>query len=180
MERQTHKRSWFIWSILGLMLISIIAMTNQQRVASARQTTHEVDVLNNFFSPETITIAVGDSVKWTNLSGFHDVTSTSGPESFSNDTGFVWEFTHTFTIPGTYEYVCTIHFGMDGTVIVEEAGQATETPTPVPTSTATPEPSPTATEPSTPTAPTATPEATTVPELDQFSYLPFIQLIQGN
>ena len=37
--------------------------------------THEVTVGNNFFSPNDLTIQVGDTVRWTNNAGFHDVTA---------------------------------------------------------------------------------------------------------
>jgi plastocyanin len=36
-------------------------------------------------------------------------------------------FPHRFDTPGTYTYVCTLHEGMTGTVIVSAAG-ATTTP----------------------------------------------------
>jgi len=73
-----------------------------------------------------------------------------------------WEGYCTFTAPGTYEFYCQAHGGMDGTVVVSGTPTATATPTPTSTATATA----TATATSTPPpatnpapAPTAAPQA---------------------
>jgi len=76
------------------------------------------------FLPGEVTIGVGETVTWHNDSGvIHTVTSGSfedGPDSvfdssivMSGDT-----FTHTFTETRQYEYFCSIHPWMTGTVIV--------------------------------------------------------------
>lgn len=90
------------------------------------QTTHIVNVTNNSFTPEVITISVGDEVSWTNTEGFHNVNGTKGtfpgnPESFGNNTGTGWTYNYVFNTPGTYDYQCDPHFGlgMVGQVIVE-------------------------------------------------------------
>lgn len=89
------------------------------------QTSHVVDVTNNVFTPDEITIAPGDTVIWTNSQGSHNVNGTqttfpSNPESFGNATGVGWTFSHVFTVPGTYDYQCDPHvtFGMVGKVEV--------------------------------------------------------------
>ncbi len=73
-----------------------------------------------------------------------------------------WEGYCTFTAPGTYEFYCQAHGGMDGTVVVSGTPNATATATSTPTATATA----TATATSTPPpatnpapAPTAAPQA---------------------
>ena len=55
-------------------------------------TTHDVVVGNNFFSPNNLTIEVGDTVRWTNnAGGSHDVTADDNSfaseiqEAFSHD-----------------------------------------------------------------------------------------------
>jgi plastocyanin len=91
------------------------------------------------FSPSTVTISVGDTVRWTWGSSFHSVTSgtpctVDGQFCSPDDTncsagvlsnmGTVYE--HTFTQAGTYSYFCHAHcsFGMTGTVVVETAPMA--------------------------------------------------------
>lgn len=93
------------------------------------------------FVPETVTIAVGDTVSWTFESAGHNVTSLPGasgkvrnPEgaepfaSYEGDRHFSINevgttFEHTFTVAGEYIYVCAPHEdqGMVATVVVEEA-----------------------------------------------------------
>ena len=95
------------------------------------QTTHNVNVTNNLFTPEVITISLGDEVIWTNSEGFHNVNGTTGtfpdnPESFGNNTGNGWTYSYTFNTPGIYDYQCDPHvgLGMVGQVIVEAPASA--------------------------------------------------------
>lgn len=92
------------------------------------------------FVPEEVEISVGDTVRWTFESEGHNVTAKpeadtkvelpEGAEPFATYEGNrsfmvvqVGEtFEHTFTVPGTYVYVCAPHAdqGMVGRVIVTE------------------------------------------------------------
>jgi plastocyanin len=75
-----------------------------------------VIVEDNVFEPEDITVAVGDTVTWRfEGSAAHNVTGP-GIESELMSKG---EFEHTFEEAGEVDYVCTVHPGMTGTVIVE-------------------------------------------------------------
>ena len=76
------------------------------------------------FSPSEVSIGVGDSVTWHNDSTVaHTVTSGNpedGPDGLF-DTGLFLggdTFSHTFTEAGEYQYFCSIHPWMTGTVIV--------------------------------------------------------------
>jgi len=89
------------------------------------QTTHNVAVTSNVFTPSEITINVGDKVIWTNSQGSHNVngnkdTFASNPESFGNNVGSGWTYEYTFNTGGTYNYQCDPHAGMGmvGKVIV--------------------------------------------------------------
>jgi len=92
-------------------------------------TNHSVTVSNNFFSPSTLTINTGDSVTWTNSSGFHNVngsttTYPSNPASFtSGSSAMSWTYTHVFTTSGSYSYRCDPHssLGMTGSITVNAA-----------------------------------------------------------
>jgi len=84
-------------------------------------TTHganEVFIQGMAFVPATITISAGTAVTWTNKdAATHN--ATSSPALFSSGslvTGATYSFT--FATPGTYNYKCTIHPSMSGTVIV--------------------------------------------------------------
>ncbi len=76
------------------------------------------------FSPSEVTIGVGDSVTWHNDSSVaHTVTSGNpedGPDGLFDSSLFLSgdTFSHTFTESGEYQYFCSIHPWMTGTVIV--------------------------------------------------------------
>jgi len=79
------------------------------------------------FQPGDITLVIGvnNTVMWTNNDGApHTVTSVSVPAGAAKlDSGNMSPgatFAYTFTVPGTYKYVCTYHYWMQGTVVVEK------------------------------------------------------------
>ncbi len=85
---------------------------------------NEVIMQNNAYTPQTLTVPVGTSVTWTNRDTYpHTVTSgTRGNPTGLFDSGNINEngtYTYTFQETGTYPYYCTLHPGMDGTIIVQ-------------------------------------------------------------
>ena len=96
---------------------------------------HTINASAYYYSPEILTINVGDQVTWVNDGGLHDVNadentqtgeSFNNPESFQSNTTNVTGatiYTHTFTIPGTYNYDCSVYDhaaqGMVGQIIVQ-------------------------------------------------------------
>ena len=74
------------------------------------------------FTPQTVTIQVGDTVVWTNAGGTHTVTG-DGADPFCGATAVPVSCSETFTNAGTFPYHCNFHqsFGMVGTVIVSLA-----------------------------------------------------------
>jgi len=85
------------------------------------QTTHDVTVQNFSFSPQTLTITTGDIVKWTNISGTHNVRANDNSFYSGSAAPAPWEFTHTFTTAGDFPYYCEPHasMGMTGTIVVQ-------------------------------------------------------------
>lgn len=84
--------------------------------------TDKVSIANFAFSPAHITITKGTTVTWTN----HDTTAhtivetdgKSGPNSSTVNPGD--SYTFTFSEAGTYQYHCSIHPQMTGSVTVTE------------------------------------------------------------
>lgn len=77
-------------------------------------------VIQNFaFNPNPVTLHAGQTVVWHFDDGSipHNVTGDgwASPNQSSGD------YAHTFVAPGTYEYHCTIHKGMDGQIVVQAA-----------------------------------------------------------
>ncbi|MEW2624595.1 plastocyanin/azurin family copper-binding protein [Streptomyces sp. NPDC048106] len=90
------------------------------RASSAPVTGGAVAIKNFAFSPATLKVKVGTTVTWTNQdTDAHTVTSAKadGPlRSAALATHAT--YSHTFTKPGTYAYLCTIHPFMTATVEV--------------------------------------------------------------
>ncbi|MAZ55981.1 MAG: hypothetical protein CMP54_03195 [Flavobacteriales bacterium] len=118
------------------ILISIFTITTSQ-------ITHTINAGSYYYEPSEITISQGDIVEWINDGGFHDVNGASNsitdepfnnPESFdSPSTSMVGAtiYTHEFTIPGTYNYDCSVGThalqGMTGSIIVNPIQEPTTT-----------------------------------------------------
>jgi len=116
--------------MLKLSSIPLAALWLAAFPVLATAETHDVSVIDNRFSPNDITILVGDTVRWTNASGgaLHDVTSDDGKFSPS-ETASSFTFSLTFDSVDEILYYCTVHSspGMDrntrmnGRVVVVEA-----------------------------------------------------------
>lgn len=78
----------------------------------------EVDIQNSSFNPHSVEILTGYTVRWTNKDSIaHTVTGpTFNSEVLEN--GDTYEFL--FTDAGTYNYKCSIHPSMKGTIVVAE------------------------------------------------------------
>ncbi len=87
--------------------------------AGSVSTDPTVEVANNRFGPAELTVEVGTTVTWNWADGAaqHDVVG----DGFESDIQSQGTFEHRFDTPGTFIYVCTLHSGMDGTVIVVPA-----------------------------------------------------------
>jgi len=117
-------------SLLSLLAASIILPAS---VIAA--TTHEVQVLDpQSFSPNDLTIEVGDTVRWINAAGgrLHDVTADDG--SFASVTAASFSFEKTFNSIEEILYHCTVHStaasqggnAQNGRVNVVEAAATTD------------------------------------------------------
>ena len=99
----------------GLIIVFALQVSGQD----AKGTTVEVKIDNFSFTPATITVPAGTTVRWTN----HDDiphTVVEDKEKFKSKTLDTDEqFSYTFTKAGTYGYFCSIHPKMTGTVIVQ-------------------------------------------------------------
>ena len=107
-------------AVLGILAFGLWFAMSAAPVRAADQA---VTIENFLFSPQDLTIEVGDTVTWTNLDDFsHTATSTSGPSAFDSGNLANGEtFSFTFDTAGTYEYFCEIHPNMIGSITVTAA-----------------------------------------------------------
>lgn len=106
----------------ALLLMSLQGFSDPRSFAA----TKTVDIHNFSFSPSTVTINQGDSVRWVWVEGMHSTTSGTCSGGTCTPNG-VWsspiqsdgEFTFTFQTPGTYPYYCAVHGArMRGHIVV--------------------------------------------------------------
>ena len=80
-----------------------------------------IEMVDIKFDPEDATADVGQDICWTNEDSIdHNAVAETGATFESELFGKGETFTATVDQPGTVEYVCTIHPGMEGTIEVTE------------------------------------------------------------
>jgi plastocyanin len=125
-------RRWGLIAFLGLGLALMPGRAGAsggggcgEPITSASGT--DIDISNYCFSPTVLYADVGDTVTWTNLDSFPH--SVGGANMAWGSFGQFREghaARYSFSAPGVYSYVCTVHPGMVGTVVVGDPapGQA--------------------------------------------------------
>jgi plastocyanin len=109
-----------IWVAIALSA-AVLAAAATFPTAFVQAADTEVNIDQFAFYPQRITVKAGTTVTWTNDDDdSHTVASSSKLfKSKALDTGD--KFSFTFTTPGTYDYICSVHPYMTGAVVVEAA-----------------------------------------------------------
>jgi plastocyanin len=165
---------WLVIAAVGIVTaLAPASSRSEPAAATARIEAHD-DGTRMWFqdasgesADNSVTIASGGTVEFAfptgNGTSKHDVVFSNAevactPPLPTSAASAPWESTCRIDKVGTFDFYCSIHREMRGTVIVQSGAV---TPTPTPTSTATPTATPTQTPTATPTAtPTQTPTAT--------------------
>lgn len=111
-----HRRLVFL--VASLICAAVLAPSERAEAAE-----HLVEVFSNNFQPGALTIQAGDTVRWENRAGFHDVTADNGSFVSGPPANAPWTFRHTFNSAGSFNYFCSVHggpglVGMAGTINV--------------------------------------------------------------
>jgi len=111
---------------LALAVGAVLALSATGTVAQQPAATKsaEIDIVNFAFTPKTLTIARGTAVTWVNKDeephSIVDVPSGGQPRVFrSGGVDGGEKYTFVFNDPGTYDYICSVHPHMQGTVVVK-------------------------------------------------------------
>jgi len=104
---------------IALVFFGIVAAAASSQAATSVVTATPA----NTFSPQTITIRIGDTVTWVNPdTSVHNVVSDTGVFSSGPVTAGPWTYSFAFTTAGSFGYHCSAHgapgAGMFGTVVV--------------------------------------------------------------
>ncbi|WP_233266825.1 plastocyanin/azurin family copper-binding protein [Tomitella fengzijianii] len=129
-RRRTRPRSVAALLCAAIAFITLAACSSgTSRTASLDDVPPGTVVITGMqFAPADITVQVGDTVTWQFRDNGvpHDVTSTDESGAVAADPVLDsgqkkrGEYTHTFTEPGRYTYMCTLHPDMTGVVTVTQ------------------------------------------------------------
>jgi plastocyanin len=99
--------------------VAVLAGVTVVPIAAARAADATVKIENFTFAPQNLTVKIGTTVTWDNEDDIPHTIASSTKLFRSNalDTGD--KFSFTFTTPGAYQYFCSLHPHMIGTIVVE-------------------------------------------------------------
>jgi plastocyanin len=104
----------------ALRIAAVAAVTLGIAAAPAGAAGPEVVLKNISFTPQRLTVKPGTIVTWSWQDGVtgHNVTSQGKLRFKSSPTQQKGTWKVRFTKPGTYKYLCTLHPGMVGSIVV--------------------------------------------------------------
>ena len=110
------RRSLFTAATLQVAILAGVAIVP---TTSARAADAMVKIDNFTFAPKSLAVKAGTTVTWDNEDDIPHTVASSAKlfKSKVLDTGGTFSFT--FTTPGVYEYFCSLHPHMTGTIVVE-------------------------------------------------------------
>lgn len=119
-----HVPSTFVRALCRLAAVSLLAACATSPDKTSTNTTVDVFTVVDAFSPAFVTVAAGDTVRWTFTGGSdgmgHNVRFAAGlnapPDIDILKTGTA---TRVFPNRGTFNYFCDVHPGMNGSVTVQ-------------------------------------------------------------
>ena len=112
--------------VIGGLLVGLVAANTESSLLASSGSQNDIKIVRgsasasnpNFYLPANFTAKVGQTVTWVNQdSNPHTVTSSTG----AFDSGAIAagaSYSYTFTQAGVYQYSCTYHSWMKGTIIV--------------------------------------------------------------
>jgi len=107
---------------IAFLNLSLFAMAGEMKNddnTSSKQ--NRIEIKDFAFNPQTLTVKSGETVTWINRDEEpHTVVSVEKQFKKSTALDTDQEFTITVGAPGTYDYFCSVHPKMTGTIVVEK------------------------------------------------------------
>jgi plastocyanin len=104
-------------AFLNLSLFAIAGEMKNDDNTSSKQ--NRIEIKDFAFNPQTITVKSGETVTWINRDEEpHTIVSVGKQFKKSTALDTDQEFTLTVGAPGTYDYFCSVHPKMTGTIVV--------------------------------------------------------------
>lgn len=116
MHRTTRRIPLFCAAVALTAAVPVVGPALASGATAREASTRTVVLRHTAFSARKVTIARGGTVRWVWRDGgiAHNVTG----KGFRSRTIAKGSFSHRFTRAGRFTYRCTIHPGMNGTVVV--------------------------------------------------------------
>ena len=105
---------------VAFLNLSLFALAGEMKNADSTKQ-NKIEIKDFAFNPQTITVKSGQRITWINRDEEpHTVVSVGKkfPRSSGLDTD--QEYSVIAGAPGTYEYFCSVHPKMTGTIVVEK------------------------------------------------------------
>jgi plastocyanin len=107
--------------ICGISSLALCVFADDAANSSAGSKVNKIEIKDFMFNPMKITVKSGEKITWINRDEEpHTVVSVGKkfPKSSGLDTD--QEYSIIASAPGTYEYFCSVHPKMTGTIVVEK------------------------------------------------------------
>ena len=106
-------------AFLNLSLFAQAGEMKNDDSTSSKQ--NRIEIKDFAFNPQTLTVKSGEKVTWINRDEEpHTIVSVGKQFKKSTALDTDQEFTITAGAPGTYNYFCSVHPKMTGTIVVEK------------------------------------------------------------
>ena len=104
---------------IAFLNLSLFALGGEMKTADSKQ--NRIEIKDFAFNPQTLTVKSGEKITWINRDDEpHTVVSVEKQFKKSSALDTDQEFTVTAGAPGTYNYFCSVHPKMTGTIVVEK------------------------------------------------------------
>jgi len=112
--------------VTTVLAVAILATAATFPAASGQVANTEVKIDEFAFAPQRVTVKAGTTVIWINDDDIPHTVASSSKLFKSKALDTKDKFSFTFTTPGTYEYFCSLHPHMTGTIVVETGSTAAQ------------------------------------------------------
>jgi plastocyanin len=103
---------------IAFLNLSLFALGGEMKNADSTKQ-NRIEIKDFAFNPQSITVKSGDKVTWINRDEEpHTVVSVGKKFQKSSGLDTDQEFSIVAGAPGTYEYFCSVHPKMTGTIVV--------------------------------------------------------------
>lgn len=103
----------------AVLAMTVLTACGEDSAGPDDDETVTINMRDNQFDPATRNVERGTTVRWVNQGSTAHNTRASTNAWQSDNLTPGEDFEVTLQNPGTYDYSCTLHEGMDGTIVVE-------------------------------------------------------------